>query len=277
MSDDYGASWNGSIAVRSGDAGDNFNPQIAAANTPRAAQRVFATYTTDYNNTGNWQVWSSRSDDGGLNWSTIGGPSSDMDANEYASSMAVLRVDSTEGFHIAYIFDDTATTTVDSIRVQYTTTNAWDPPSAVGINDSAYAANNGPIATYSTGLPGVAYGGAAGVNVYYDNIWYSTGVDESQVRGRSPRFGLGQNRPNPFSDQTTIHYTLPVKSDVSVKVYDVSGRLVRTLVSETRNAGVHVAVWNGRDESGSVVSNGVYFYRLSSGSGAETRKLNLIR
>ncbi len=276
-SDTYGGSWYGSVIVRDGTAGDNSNPQIAAAHTPRANQAVWATYTSDWNNSGNLQIWCSYSSDGGANWVNPPGPAYAGTADEFGSSINVLRVDNQDVFHLAYIYDDTATTTLDSIRVQSTDGDTWPGAStSIGINDSAYAPNCRPIATFSTGLPGVAYAGAAGVNVYYDNVWY-TGVEESEARVRNLEFELLQNRPNPFSTRTTIQYALPAKADVSLKVYDVSGRLVRTLVEGKVDAGLHAAVWDGTDEYGSPVSNGVYFYRLLSPDGVRTSKLNLVR
>jgi hypothetical protein len=276
-STNYGGSWDSSVNVRDGDSGDNTDPQVAAAHTPRANQMVWCTYTTNYQNSGNLQLWCSRSTDGGANWYNPPGPSYVGSADEFGSSINVFRADNQGVFQLAYIYDDTATTTLDSIRVQSTDADTWPASStSIGINDSAYAANSRPVATFSSGLPGVAYAGAGGVNVYYDNVWY-VGTEESEMRARTLSFELLPNRPNPFSSRTTIQYAVPAKADVSLKVYDVSGRLVRTLVEERVDAGLHAAVWDGTDESGSLVSNGVYFYRLLSPDGVRTNKLNLIR
>lgn len=275
-STNYGVTWSGSITIRDGSLGDNTDPQVAAAHLPRASQLVWTTLTHDWQNSGNLQVWANYSDDGGGTWSSATGPSYDVDADEYGSSIHVYRSDGNDFFHLAYIYDDTATTTLDSIRIQSTDSTAWPGSStSLGINDSAYAANTRPLATYSTGFPGVAYGGAGGVNVYYDNAWY-VGAEESGVKARNLRFELLQNRPNPFSDVTTLHYTLPMKSTVSLKIYDITGRLVRTLVDGAQDAGVHAVVWDGTDESGNRLSTGVYFSRLSGRNGVRTSKLSLI-
>jgi hypothetical protein len=278
VSTDYGFSWQPSVNLRDGGAGNNWDPQVAAANTPRASQMVWVVNSHDWMNSGEYHLWANNSTDGGASWGYPPGPSYNDGAAEYAASIVTYRANDYDLFHLAYIYDDTATTELDSIRVMATDSLTWPPDStgSIGINDSAYAINVRPMVTYSTALPGVAYGGAAGVNVYYDNVWY-VGAEEKATRTRGLEFGLLQNRPNPFSDQTTIHFTLPINTEVSVKVYDVSGRLVRTLVSAKKNAGIHAAIWDGRDDSGALVSNGVYFYRLSSDSGIETRKLNLVR
>ena len=75
-------------------------------------------------------------------------------------------------------------------------------------------------------------------------------------------FGLVQNYPNPFNPLTRMEFSLSVRSHVSLKVYDVSGKPVRTLVDGTLGAGRHSALWNGEDEIGRPVASGVYVTRL---------------
>jgi len=84
---------------------------------------------------------------------------------------------------------------------------------------------------------------------------------------------LGQNRPNPFGTDTRIAYDLPRSGPVSLRVLDVAGRTVRTLVSGVREAGTHGVAWDGRDAAGAPVAAGVYFYRLQAPGGAETRRM----
>jgi photosystem II stability/assembly factor-like uncharacterized protein len=85
-------------------------------------------------------------------------------------------------------------------------------------------------------------------------------------------FNLGQNYPNPFNPVTTISFTLPSKSIVSLKVFDLIGREVATIVSEEMSVGNHSKQWNA-----SKFSSGIYFYRLQSGSYTETKKLLLLK
>ncbi len=81
----------------------------------------------------------------------------------------------------------------------------------------------------------------------------------------TPRqFGLEQNFPNPFNPTTTIRYTLPVDASVDLRVYDLLGREVRTLVGETQAAGYRSVVWDSRTNGGTEVSSGVYIYRLTA-------------
>ncbi len=88
---------------------------------------------------------------------------------------------------------------------------------------------------------------------------------------------LSQNFPNPFNPATTIVFGLDTAVHVGLKVYDASGRLVRTLVGERREAGRHEEVWDGKDDGGRAVASGVYFYRLTAGRFTSTRKMVLFR
>ncbi|MDH4038530.1 MAG: T9SS type A sorting domain-containing protein [Candidatus Krumholzibacteria bacterium] len=93
-------------------------------------------------------------------------------------------------------------------------------------------------------------------------------------------FALMQNRPNPFNPTTTIEYAIPASASslrVSVSVFDVAGRLVRTLVDRTEAPGLHSVVWDGRDDRGVAVSSGVYFYRINAGSFRADRKMVLLK
>ena len=85
-------------------------------------------------------------------------------------------------------------------------------------------------------------------------------------------FSLDQNYPNPFNPVTTIQYSIHQRANVSLKVYDVLGREVLTLVNEEKTAGNYVAVFNGNK-----LTSGVYFYCLQAGSCTETKKLMLLK
>jgi hypothetical protein len=89
--------------------------------------------------------------------------------------------------------------------------------------------------------------------------------------------GLEQNRPNPFWPATVIDFTMPDDGPAALRIYDVAGRLVRTLISGTVTAGPHSEPWNGLDDNGNRVASGVYFYRLQTGGQTFTRKLVLLR
>ncbi len=90
-------------------------------------------------------------------------------------------------------------------------------------------------------------------------------------------FRFFQNVPNPFNPMTQIAYHVPHESGVSIRIYDVSGRLVRTLVDGVRQPGRHLTVWNGRDGQGRRVAAGVYFCVAEAVGESATRKIVLLR
>jgi hypothetical protein len=102
-----------------------------------------------------------------------------------------------------------------------------------------------------------------------------TGSDE--LKELVSAYKLNQNFPNPFNPGTRIVFDLKEPSSVSLRVYDVNGRLVRTLIEEKREGGRHEIAWDGKDETSREVASGVYFYRLNAGSFSETKKMVLLK
>lgn len=88
---------------------------------------------------------------------------------------------------------------------------------------------------------------------------------ESRIEDQVSSYQLEQNYPNPFNPSTVISFQLPVDSDVSLKIYDLQGRVVKSLVAGNLAAGKHEVTWDGRNESGARVASGVYVYRLKAG------------
>ena len=89
--------------------------------------------------------------------------------------------------------------------------------------------------------------------------------------------GLDQNYPNPFNPNTRIGYALPAKSHVTISIYDILGRKIRTLIDDIKPAGNHSAEWNGRNDQGVIVSTGIYFYRLKSDGLVESKKMLFLK
>jgi hypothetical protein len=104
-----------------------------------------------------------------------------------------------------------------------------------------------------------------------------TDVTEGAMTLVPARFGLEQNVPNPFNPRTVIRYQLAKEGPVSLVIYDVTGRLVRRLVSDRQPAGVHEIAWTGEDDRGKDTASGVYFYRLEAGEKTFSRKMVLLR
>jgi hypothetical protein len=85
-------------------------------------------------------------------------------------------------------------------------------------------------------------------------------------------FSLAQSYPNPFNASATIEYGLPVSTQVKIDIYDISGRLISTIVNEYQEPGYHKITWNAGKES-----SGFYFYRISADNFIETKKMLLLK
>jgi hypothetical protein len=92
-------------------------------------------------------------------------------------------------------------------------------------------------------------------------------------------FHLSQNYPNPFNPSTTLRFQISPQTGelTTLKIYDVLGREIKTLVNEELSPGSYQVEWNGKDSAGQPVSSGIYSYRLHSGNYSETRKMILMR
>jgi hypothetical protein len=95
--------------------------------------------------------------------------------------------------------------------------------------------------------------------------------------GLPSTFLLSQNYPNPFNPVTTISYELPVQTHVILKVYNIIGQEVGTLVNEIQRPGVYRVQWPGTNNAGKKVASGVYFYRLATHEFVQTKKLVMLR
>ena len=125
---------------------------------------------------------------------------------------------------------------------------------------SAVSASEGMV--YLTATNGLAVSST-------DSIWVAIreplAVDDPAAVPQ--RYGLSDNYPNPFNPSTTIHFELPEAAHVSLTVYDVEGRAVKTLVNAYRAAGSYTLTWNGLDDAGNTLSTGIYLGRLQAGTG----------
>jgi hypothetical protein len=149
-----------------------------------------------------------------------------------------------------------------------------------------------------TGFRVGGYGTNTGFGGLMDEFrFYSRALDETEIQltrnhtlpyiiptsvqptpyGVPVTYQLEQNYPNPFNPSTTIRYELRAAAHVLLKIYDILGREVKTLVNEQNSPGTFQVVWNGENAFGNRVASGVYFYQLKAGTFAETKKLLLLR
>lgn len=147
----------------------------------------------------------------------------------------------------------------------------------------SYGLEGDPKDTVQVRFRFVSDGEDVGEGFYIDDVVVGTtilptdtGVPEEGA-ATDALIDLRQNAPNPFSGSTSIHYSLRAPADVTLTVYNIQGRLIRTLLSGPEGSGEHVIAWDGRDEFGAPVAAGVYLYRLAAGEEEETRKMIFVR
>jgi len=111
-----------------------------------------------------------------------------------------------------------------------------------------------------------------------DNLFEKefTQVEVTQTGIIPKTIKLLENYPNPFNPETVIRFELPKISLVTIQVYNTLGQKIRTLISEQRPAGIHIIKWDGKDDHGSSVSSGVYFYSMETGDFRQVRKMVLL-
>ncbi|MGE5315142.1 MAG: FlgD immunoglobulin-like domain containing protein, partial [Acidobacteriota bacterium] len=107
----------------------------------------------------------------------------------------------------------------------------------------------------------------------YDNV--TAVVDGGSIVPQT--FSLEQNYPNPFNPSTSIGYSLPAKSHVTLTISDMLGKVVATLVKGEEEAGFHRVTWNGRTSAGFSAASGMYFYRIESNGRQLCRKMLLVK
>ena len=128
---------------------------------------------------------------------------------------------------------------------------------------------------------------AAGQTYYYKlkqvdfdgTLWWSEPVSAAvAAAGTVPQgYALDQNYPNPFNAGTNISYRIGEYGRVTLKIFNIRGQQVRSLVDGGQNAGWHQARWDGRDAAGREVASGLYFCRLEAGGISRTIKVALVR
>jgi hypothetical protein len=102
----------------------------------------------------------------------------------------------------------------------------------------------------------------------------TTELEEVQL---AAGFEVKGNFPNPFNPETVMKFNLPQASHVTLKVYNILGQVVNTLVDGPLEAGEHSVIWNGTNQQGTEVASGVYFYRISAGGHESIQKMTLLR
>ena len=112
------------------------------------------------------------------------------------------------------------------------------------------------------------------INVYKNNA--GTGVDFVKGIDRKS-FDLSPNYPNPFNPKTTIRFSIDEPSQVSLKIYNIRGQLIKTLIDDFRESGRHKIIWDGTNSRNQPVASGLYFFQFNSGDQVITKKMLLLK
>jgi len=112
----------------------------------------------------------------------------------------------------------------------------------------------------------------------WDALWNEGETLASQVSTSIPvETRIIGNYPNPFNPSTTLRYGLSEPGQVSLKVYNMLGQVVRTIIDEHQVEGYHEALWDGMNDVGGTVASGIYIYRMTAGSFVETKRMLLVK
>ena len=106
--------------------------------------------------------------------------------------------------------------------------------------------------------------------------YLTTAVDDNH-QSQPHHFALVQNYPNPFNPVTTIEYSLPKRSRVTIDIFNIQGQKVKTLIDRNQSAGSYSITWDGVDAFGNPAATGIYLYRLQAGDHGDTKKMLLLK
>jgi len=179
--------------------------------------------------------------------------------------------------------------------------NRWEPNMGGTI---AYIAGTKPgifdLQVTSKGVPTTA-GVYSDMDAYTNAVWYKISSNEyvaDTSKGMTAEYAeistedvvvevaeddaptayaLSENYPNPFNPTTSIEFAIPTAGSVELVIYNINGQKVRTLVNETKDAGLYKVIWDGKNELGETVSSGIYLYRLVSGNFTKMQKMTLLK
>ncbi|MFC2075744.1 aryl-sulfate sulfotransferase [candidate division KSB1 bacterium] len=119
--------------------------------------------------------------------------------------------------------------------------------------------------------------GSSGRDTMIVDVGAASGLFDRFSSDLPERFSLSQNYPNPFNIETNISFDLPRASEVSLRIYNIRGQLVRRLVQGKRPAGRYVVTWKGDDEQGTSAPSGVYFYEIRAGDFIDRKRMVLLK
>ncbi len=286
-------SW-GYFEALTADGYDDNYPKIGALHTsPAATPYVWVAYNHDYAGSGNIDLRFAYSSDGGLNWTKNRVLANAANYNEMASDLWVGRNTGFTYVNVCFLAYRGVSYLQRWYDIYWGYLNTANPDSCKGreiISDNWGAWDEdgrkvcqgtyGNIAQYWSGV--VYAGHTLDFNyqgLYFDHRQWTDVEDEITEEDVTREFSLYDNYPNPFNPETKIRYSIEngKAAPVVLRVYNLLGQTVRTLVDEPKESGNYEVVWDGRNQNGDEVASGVYFYKLEAGDFIQTKKMVLVR
>ncbi len=260
------------------------NPVVAASHTYPDSQAVFwvfykllvATPSSHYELRFRWST------DAGQIWSITSQPSDASSGNRVYPSLHVLKENEAQNITLAYRYEGTLPRQIRYIYKENAQVNpsVWMAPYS-GINDHgphnllphrAYTLRG----TDNSIRSAVLYVHSTENDLYFDASSF-VDVEEEISERVITELSLGQNYPNPFNPATLIEYEIPRDGQVKLEIYNILGQKVRRLFKGHVEKGLHRIRWDGKDNNGRDLANGIYFYRIRVGDFVETKKMVLLK
>lgn len=211
----------------------------------------------------------------------------------YAYNSDLSYIDTHAGVVVLTTDDDTfyAIDNVNQVYDGFTDSEKWTSltslrnRSTIGPTDASFVSGSGPHNLESNGQLEIAFALIAGSSL--DDLkdaaersrqkYNLLVTDVSEENLQPKKYSLEQNYPNPFNPGTTINYSIPEEGFVTIKIFDILGREIQTLVNDNIFAGSHLISWNGKDSNGYDAASGVYLYSIRFNNIVLNKKMLLIR
>jgi hypothetical protein len=264
--------------------GDCDAPVLAASHTAPDSEAVFWLFHERYIGAPplNWIINFQWSTNAGASWFGLSTPNDTSSYNRVYPSVHVLKENDASDITFAYRYEGTSPRQVRYIYKQNGQGNpsVWNA-SYSGINEyspdfrppqKAYTIRG----TDNSIRSAVLYVHATNGDLYFDASAF-TGVEDELEDQVVSRFSLGQNYPNPFNPSTEIEFDIPRSGPVSLEIFNILGQKVRQLLADRLERGHHTITWDGRNDQGELLANGVYFYRITVGDFSDARKMILLK
>ena len=252
--------------VETGATDTTFTPEIIASRHDTSSQTVTAVY--GWFNNGRRDLRQTIKF-GGAGWSAPSNWSSFTSTDNVNVSLYSRRSNSNGVFQAVFTRTGLNNGTPRAIRYRKFSSGSWN--SSLEVSTGAPTGlQSAAVVEMNTTSAAFAYVGTNSTNAYFNNQDWT--VDVQVEEGTPENYSLEQNYPNPFNPSTTIKFRIPESSFVSLRVYNVLGKEVATLVSEEMNAGSYEVNFQASN-----LSSGVYFYKLESGNFVKTNKMILMK